>query len=657
MAGGGWLRPANGTVPPEPEPQPADTTTPTLRRRISAPAPPSSDSDSGAEEQELIDGSKPHRLSPEPGSILSEGSPRWSPRLSADRKRGRGQVYRNLVDRDTDHLLARLSSDINPASFETGTRGSNDTALERSASSTSAADDEDMEPSVCARLISATRNLMTVSNLVVVCLGAPIVLMFLLYGGCEKSEQSAQWGEQQLRDVKTYLQEIRLDHEHVRKLKTDMDYLRRSMQQEEMACLERAATISRSCSQHETALSATCPAVPNCTGQEYSNLFTFQVHEVKRASAHVERLKERLLKIPSVSPTDDVAFAPAVLPRTVLTCDWNDEEQIVFVDHPDADDLSDRERLQLRGCHVKIGSISNLARSTGRKGAPHHIVDETEQVDRFGCFTANREPQGCHMYVKRKVDRLRFKAGCASGIGEWGWCGRTPLSFLLPESIRVTDYDVNGCTTLDDAWAWIYDFFWSWGVYVSFAIYTVRQGLSSCSWAWGKLKDMEEILNSTQEDVLYVKAVESGRAGDTHRVSLSLNLVGEPDPHHSPRGSGEKEYKAKLRLRTLRETDLRQIVTNPVTRGIFTETARHTKRNTPFLQDRHTKHGEMRNQMVNLFSNHLSSINASNFFLEDLGEQDVISTNYIFGITYEVADDKSAKDDHVKKVRVLIIRA
>lgn len=658
MAGGGRPQQADGTTPAEPEPQEPespDTCT------TNSPAPPTSDSDSGADEQKPIDGSKQHWPSPELGSIRllstrSDSSLRWSPRPSSDdRRRGRGQLYRKRVDRGTDHLLERLSSDIGPPSFEAETTGRKDSALKRGPSNTSASEDEDMEPSVCAQLISATKGVMTLRYLVLGCLVAPIVFMVLLYGGCEKSEQSAQWGEQQLRDVKTYLQEIRLDHEHVLKLKTDMDYLRRSMQQEEMACLERAATISRSCSQRETEASA----VFNCTAQEYSNLFTFQVHEIKRASAHVERLKERLLKIPSAtaSRTDDIAFAPAVLPRTVLTCDWNDEEKIVFVDQPDADDLSDSERQGLRGCHVKIGSTSSLARSAARKSAPHRIVDETDQADRFGCFTANREPQGCHMYVKRKVDRLRFKAGCASGIGEWGWCGRTPLSFLLPESIRVDDYDVHGCTTLDDAWAWIYDFFWSWGAFISFAIYTLRQLSSSCTWAWGKLKDMEEILNNTQDDVLYVKAVESGRAGDTHRVSLSLNLVGEPDPHHSPRGSGEKEHKAKLRLRTLRESDLRQIVTNPDMRKNFTETARHTTCDSPFLQDRHTKHGEMRNQMVNLFSNHLSSINASNYLLEDLGEQDIISTTYVFGITYEVTDDKSAKDDHVKKVRVLIIRA
>ena len=61
--------------------------------------------------------------------------------------------------------------------------------------------------------------------------------------------------------------------------------------------------------------------------------------------------------------------------------------------------------------------------------------------------------------------------------------------------------------------------------------------------------------------------------------------------------------------------------------------------------------------MVNLFSNHLSSINASNYIMEDMGEQDMVSETYVFGLTYEKTNDKTAKDDHVKKVRVLIIRA
>ncbi len=641
MAGGsGSGQAQDGTIVTELEPQPETGTSP--------PPPNSSDSGSDTEETGPIDGAE-HRLSPLFQPRSSEERSPHPP--SEDRKRVRGQLYRNWesVDQGDNEELVRLDSDISPASRSS-------TALKRSASNASAPDDEEKEPSVCTQLISATRSLITLSNAVVFCVATPILFTILLWFGCEKSEKSAQWGEQQLQDVKTYLQEIRLDHEHVRKLKTDMDYLRRSMQQEEMACLERAATTSRSC-QRGGRDAAMFPAASNCTGPEYSNIFTFQVHEVQRATAHVERLKDRLLKIPSVSPTDGAPFAPAVLPRTVLTCDWNNEDKVIFVDHPEANDLSDSQRKELRGCHVEIDSRSNLARSRGRKGAPHRIVDETEQVERFGCFTVGHEPQGCHKYVKRKIDRLRFKAGCASGIGEWGWCGRTPFSVLLPESIRVTDYDVNGCTTLGDAWAWIYEFSWSWGVYISFAIYTARQGWSSCTWAWEKLKKMEGILNSTQEDVHYVRAVESGRTGDTHRVSLSLNLVGDPDPRHSPRRSGEKEHKARLRLRTLRETDLRQIVINPEMRKIFRNTARHTTRDVPFLQDRQMKHGEMRNQMINLFSNHLSSINASNYLLEDLGEQDVISTTYVFGITYEVTDDNSAKDDHVKKVRVLIIRA
>ena len=571
----------------------------------------------------------------------SDSPRRSTPRSSEDRKHGRGRVYSprySAYQGSSSHPLWRASSDIGVTVSPT--------------LSTTSSFGEEQETGVCTQIMSAMRGLLTLRNLVVFCLVTPILFTILLYFGCEKSEESTRWGEQELHDVKTYLQDIRLDHEHVRKLKTDMDYLRRSMQQEEMACLERAETRSRTC-QGEGQVPATCLAASNCTAQEFSNLFTFQVYEVKRVAAHVERLKERLLKIPGINPTDDAPFAPAILHRTVLTCDWNDEGNIVFVDHPDADDLSERERQELRGCHVKMDS--NLARSSGRK--IHRIVDEIEQVDRFGCFSANHQPQGCHKYVKRKVDRLRFKAGCASGIGEWGWCGSTPFSFLLPESIRVADFDANGCTTLGDAWAWISEFVWSWGAAISFVIYTARQGWSSCIWAWEKLKDMEAILNETKDHVRYVKAVESGRKGDAHRVSLSLNIVGDPD--HSPRNrnSGHKQHKVKLRLRTLRETDLRQIVTNPDTRAIFTETARHTTREIPFLQDRRTKHGEMRNQMINLFSNHISSINASNYLLEDLGEQDVISTAYVFGITYEVSDDKSAKDDHVKKVRVLLIRA
>ena len=314
--------------------------------------------------------------------------------------------------------------------------------------------------------VATVRLIVTASSwkvLCIVCVTVPLSFMVLLYFGCEPSESADEWGEQQLKDVKTYLQGIRSDHDHVHKLKTDMDYLRRSMQQEEMVCLERAETGFRSCGQ-EGRESATCTpaAAANCTGQEFSNIFTFQVRELKRAAEHIERLKTRLLEIPSQHPSAVKPFAPAVFDRTTLTCDWNDEDKIVFAERPESEELSgsstpyhrmSQEHDELRGCHLKIDSISmsSLAHSRGRKGAPHRIVDEAEE-DRFGCFRANREPQGCHKYVKRKVDRLRFKAGCASGVREWGWCGRTPFSFLLPDGFPFGNFDDdNRCTTLGDA--------------------------------------------------------------------------------------------------------------------------------------------------------------------------------------------------------------
>jgi hypothetical protein len=634
---------------------------------------PAADSDSDSDEQPPRTHALPQGL-PQRSSSESEVSPggawakSWSvggqsarvgqqvqmrkTRSSEDRKRGRGKVYDDLP------WLESTSSDMRMPPSLVG--------LQRGTSNNSTGEELEEPANGWVRLIVTASSWKV---LCIVCVTVPLSFMVLLYFGCEPSESADEWGEQQLKDVKTYLQGIRSDHDHVHKLKTDMDYLRRSMQQEEMVCLERAETGFRSCGQ-EGRESATCTpaAAANCTGQEFSNIFTFQVRELKRAAEHIERLKTRLLEIPSQHPSAVKPFAPAVFDRTTLTCDWNDEDKIVFAERPESEELSgsstpyhrmSQEHDELRGCHLKIDSISmsSLAHSRGRKGAPHRIVDEAEE-DRFGCFRANREPQGCHKYVKRKVDRLRFKAGCASGVREWGWCGRTPFSFLLPDGFPFGNFDDdNRCTTLGDAWTWIWEFLWSWGAFIGLAIYTARQAWSSVTWFLGKVKGLEKILNTTQDDMQYVKAVESGRGGDTHRVSLSLNLVGDPDPQRSPRGSDCKELKVKLRLRTLRETDLRTIVTDPDMRGVFAETAKDTTHDRPFLQDRETKHGEMRNQMVNLFSNHLSSINASNYIMEDMGEQDMVSETYVFGLTYEKTNDKTAKDDHVKKVRVLIIRA
>jgi hypothetical protein len=118
-----------------------------------------------------------------------------------------------------------------------------------------------------------------------------LMLVLLTYQGCVPSENSSQWSDTTLERAKGYAQHIRADLQHVQNLKTNMEYLRRSKEDEESRLRQER------------------PA-----GQ----LFTYQEEEVKKTSMHIEGLKRELLNLPSKK--SPVETAPAVRNTTVLTC-------------------------------------------------------------------------------------------------------------------------------------------------------------------------------------------------------------------------------------------------------------------------------------------------------------------------------------------------
>ena len=61
----------------------------------------------------------------------------------------------------------------------------------------------------------------------------PCVLLLLTYHGCVPSENSYRWSDHTLQRAKGYIEQIRWDLKHVQNLKTNMEYLRRSKEDEE----------------------------------------------------------------------------------------------------------------------------------------------------------------------------------------------------------------------------------------------------------------------------------------------------------------------------------------------------------------------------------------------------------------------------------------
>ena len=66
------------------------------------------------------------------------------------------------------------------------------------------------------------------------------------------------------------------------------------------------------------------------------------------------------------------------------------------------------------------------------------------------------------------------------------------------------------------------------------------------------------------------------------------------------------------------EKDLDSIIKDPDDRGAFRSSAERTSRDKPFVMD---DDESLRKMVINLFSNHISSICSTNFILQDMDQE------------------------------------
>ena len=71
------------------------------------------------------------------------------------------------------------------------------------------------------------------------------------------------------------------------------------------------------------------------------------------------------------------------------------------------------------------------------------------------------------------------------------------------------------------------------------------------------------------------------------------------------------------------EKDLDAIITDPDTRQAFRKSAERTSRDKPFVTE--SRDESLRKMVINLFSNHISSICSTNFILQDMDQEVSVS--------------------------------
>lgn len=413
----------------------------------------------------------------------------------------------------------------------------------------------------------------------------------------------------------------------VRKLRTDMDYLRRSTLNEERL------------------------------KHEHIDQFEHQQREIKRAQEVIAVIQRRLVDLGVVKSS------------TVLYCDWMDETSMPFQlcsssgsEHSvDSSNSCPTER----GCHIPVQQghdLKLLEDLLKRDRGPSIGNTDVRGSTNFDCFNSEGSPQGCHAHAMQRLAQARFRVGCARRWQPqlWGWCGKYPWSFMFSSSrpspsdgySNPVDDSVDayhgGCTTLLDIFHRVLDFLINNGVQVSAFVY-----------AWTSLSRSMTALQSGFESAKKGITELQDRASGLHdkkyvnRVSLSLNLLLPIER----RQTGTQKY--KLLPRTLWEKDLPEIMTDPDQRSSFRAAAHETEEEEPFLRDsQQGSLNEERKVVINLFSNHISSICSTNFILQDLG-QTVREEAFVYGLTFEAAWKKEEKENdrnHVKKIRVLMMR-
>jgi hypothetical protein len=231
----------------------------------------------------------------------------------------------------------------------------------------------------------------------------------------------------------------------------------------------------------------------------------------------------------------------------------------------------------------------------------------------------------------------------------WGWCGEYPWSHWISafathsQSDGEDEVDVykGRCTTLLDVFQW---------VLTKIKDYSLQLGSMLYAWSYfsKSLASLQAGLEKTKDGVNELKARASGLHNRSYvnRVSLSLNLL-LPSSSTEDGDDGAQEQKHKLLPRTLWERDLSEIMNDPDQRKHFRAAAYATTEHEPFLRDSlESAEREERKQVINLFSNHISSICSTNFILQDLGEP-VQEEAFVFGLTFDEAwtADTTGNDD------------
>ena len=378
--------------------------------------------------------------------------------------------------------------------------------------------------------------------------------------------------------------------------------------------------------------------------------FQHQQREVERARHVIAVIQRRL------------ADLGVVREATALDCDWMDETKMPFRSCSSSSGSSSNCP-SARGCHVPVqhGDDLELLEKLLQQDIDLSLRDvdaseldssDTGRATIFDCFDSEGLPQGCHAHATQRLAQARFRVGCARRWQPqlWGWCGEWPWSHFTwaasasqqtGSQSQAHKLDVGGsswhepaealhggCTTLLDI------FHWTSGKLVSYSLQ-----LGSLLYAWSYLS---RSLASLQTGVKQAKDGVSElqkRASGSHnrefvnRVSLSLNLLLPSSIQEGDNG----EHKHKLLPRTLWERDLTEIMTDPGQRINFRLAAKETTEEEPFLRDSiEGSQREERKLVINLFSNHISSICSTNFILQDLGET-VQEEAFVFGLTFEEA--------------------
>eukprot|EP01043_Picozoa_sp_COSAG02_P044019 COSAG02_NODE_3885_length_6087_cov_7.811456_7_plen_367_part_00 len=366
----------------------------------------------------------------------------------------------------------------------------------------------------------------------------------------------------------------------MRLLRTDMDYLRRSMHSEQLRA------------------------------QQHVDQFEHQRQQIEQAGSFIEDMKATLVGLGVMRSS------------AVLTCDWMNVESTPFKPCKAVDA---EPCVNARGCHVPV-----VEQHLDSRQHPNQVaLLGSTYAETYACFDTRGEPQGCHAYAMHRIEQARFRVGCSRRWDPllWGWCGDYPWSAYMNPGDWEDDTSY-GCTTLLD----IFQLVWQ----QRDLAFQLTCSLLGFYYVQRSLTSLQTGLEKTKAGVTDLQARASGAHGRSYvnRVSLSLNLL-LPASSTEDGSADDQKQKLKLLPRTLWERDLSEFMTDPEQRQHFRAAAKMTTEIEPFLRDSlESAEREERKLVINLFSNLISSICSTNFVILDLGEV-VHEESYVFGLTFE----------------------